>query len=496
MFSILKQKAFTVPNDVYIIYKGQEYTFLNIYRNANRVAEFLSEKGVVSGNRIGVLLSTSTEYIYLIFALMKLRAIIVPMNTRLTINELNWQISKVEISKLVYNKEFKDLVLSLSEINGSIISIDSDLINYHSDIPLEISSEHISDTQENSLTHCIIFTSGTTKSPKGVTLSYTNHLAHFEGHADRLPMKKGDRWLNCIPLYHVGGLQIILRCLIFGMPVVLHGRFEIDVITNSIYNDNITIISLVPTMLKRILKTTELQDTNLRCILLGGAKTTLDLVNQSIALNLPICTTYGMTESNSQICTILTEDLKRKPESVGKPVFGLSLIIVNDNDEVLGSNEIGEICVRGPSITKGYYNLSKKNSQSFVGDHFKTGDLGYIDKDGDLFVLQRRVDLIISGGENVFPSEVEKVLLEHESISNVIVFGEEDDEWGQIVAAALITDEILSMIELTEYCKKYLAGYKIPRNYYILSEFEETSSGKIIRQKVIESTVNVQKLNS
>lgn len=491
MFSILQQKAKIIPNDVYIIFKGQEYTFSDIYENSSEIATFLSKNGIRAGDNVGVLLPTGIDYIYLIYALMKLRAILVPLNTRLTVNELKWQISLVDSTTMVHNSEYKELAYQLTDSTEPINLIDFDSVKIEDN---ETSIDFSGQSDDNSLTQCIMFTSGTTENPKGVILNYSNHLAHFEGHADRIPMKEGDRWLNCIPLYHIGGLQIILRCLIFGMPVVLHHRFMIDEIIDSIYQDKVTIISLVPTMLKRILEKSQLQESNLRCILLGGAKTTLDLINQSLKLNLPICTTYGMTESNSQVCTILTEDLKQKLESVGKPIFGLNIMIVDDSNEKLGINKIGEICVRGSSITNGYYNQATLSSQSFLDDYFKTGDLGYIDKDGDLFVIQRRIDLIISGGENVYPSEVEKILLQHELIRDAVVFGEKNLDLGHIVTAALIIDSVIIKQEIIDYCRKYLAAYKIPRNYYVLSKFEETSSGKIIRQKVIDATINAQKI--
>ncbi len=491
MFSILQQKALKNPNDVYIIFKGQEYTFSDVYEKSKIIATSLSNNGINTGDRVGVALPTGIDYIYLIYALMKLRAILIPLNTRLTINELIWQISLVDSTNIIYNSEYKKMANQIADSIESVHILDIETINTETD---ETTGESSIQIEDNSLTHCIIFTSGTTKSPKGVILSYSNHLSHIDAHADRIPFKENDRRLSCIPLYHVGGLQIILRCLNFGMPVVLHNRFVIDEIIDSIYQDKITIISLVPTMLKRILEKSELQNTNLRCILLGGAKTTLDLVNLSLSLSLPICTTYGMTESNSQVCTILTEGLRKKPESVGKPISGLNIIIVDEFDNKLGVDKIGEICVRGSSITNGYYNQPKINSQSFLNDYFKTGDLGYIDEDGDLFVIQRRIDLIVSGGENVYPSEVEKVLLQNESIRNAVVFGEADAEWGQIVVATIILNSAITEQAIIDYCRQYLASYKIPRKYYVLTEFEETSTGKIIRKKVIDATLNAKKI--
>jgi O-succinylbenzoic acid--CoA ligase len=260
-------------------------------------------------------------------------------------------------------------------------------------------------------------------------------------------------------------------------------------------------------MLYRLLETRDYWPASLRLILLGGAAASADLVklanalprrelsmvnNQlSIVTSKPlVATTYGLTEASSQVATMLPEDVVKKPGSVGKPLLFTSVVIVDENGRSLPPNEYGEIVVTGPTVMRSYFNSQQsenKNSSLILHpSSFNTGDIGYLDEDGDLWIVQRRSDLIVSGGENVYPAEVEAVLKSHPAVANVCVVGLPNAEWGQVVAAMvqLSPDSLLTEAELVAFSREQLAGYKQPRHISFVAKLPQTASGKVARSEV------------
>ena len=343
-------------------------------------------------------------------------------------------------------------------------------------------------------------------------LTFANHFWSATASSYRLGIDPDDRWLSVLPLYHVGGLAVIFRSCLYGTAVILHNRFDLDAINHSLDNDGATLISLVPTMLHRLLQSRDHWPDSLRLILLGGAAATPELVEQAnnlpklvdgnqLSVNRPtdyrlplVAPTYGLTEAASQVATMLPEDAARKPGSVGKPLMFTTVNIVDDQDRELPPGEIGEIVVRGPTVMAGYYEdlglkIEDEAAQSSIINHqssIHTGDMGYLDEDGDLWVVQRRTDLIVSGGENVYPAEVEGVLRGCTAVSQVCVVGIPHSEWGQQVAAMvqLKPGQALTEESLLAFCREHLAGYKQPRHILFVDDLPQTASGKIARREV------------
>lgn len=226
----------------------------------------------------------------------------------------------------------------------------------------------------------------------------------------------------------------------------------------------------------------------LRLILLGGGAASPQLIQESLAAGLPIISTYGLTEAASQVATSTLENVAQKFGSSGKPLNFTQVQIETSDGEVLPAGEIGEIVVSGPTVMGGYYQNSEATEAVLDDDRLRTGDIGYLDSDGDLWVLQRRSDLIISGGENIYPSEVESVLMRHPAIKEACVIGLEHPEWGQQVAAAVVfyQGKTISTESIQQHCRKSLAGYKIPRIIQFLDHFPRTASGKIVRNRLIQ----------
>jgi O-succinylbenzoic acid--CoA ligase len=320
-------------------------------------------------------------------------------------------------------------------------------------------------------------------------LTYNNHLWSAIASAVRLGTDPADRWLTCLPLNHVGGLSIVFRCCLYGTAVVLQQGFDPAAVSRALETQDITLVSLVPTMLHRLLEShpSSLANSRLRCLLIGGAALSPALLERCRALGLPLALTYGLTEAASQVATASSAEVYRKPGSVGRPLMFSSVRIVDPHGQELPPGEIGEIVVRGPTVMHGYYRQPEATRQTLRSGELYTGDLGYLDDAGDLWVTQRRADLIVSGGENVYPAEVEQVLREHPAVGDACVVGLNDVEWGQRVAAVVVvrrSQAQVSEAELIAFCRTRLAGYKQPRLIRFIDALPQTASGKVQRDVV------------
>lgn len=488
----LAQQTSASPQRVALIFGQEQWTFTELDQKVNRYSHGLKKLGIKQGDHIAVLLNNSPAYVFLIHALARLGAVLVPINTRLSRDEIVWQVEHSECSFLILDRLTKKLLKKSLLRSFQIISLDNDSTDTES-IHLNL-EEKIQDLDTNTSEfdlndlQSIIYTSGTTGKPKGAMLSLSNHFYSAASSAFRLGILPEDRWLLCMPPNHVGGMAIVLRAAIYGIAVVLHQDFEEEEILTSIETDQVTLISLVPTMLNRLLAFPSGAEklAKLRTILLGGASVNENILEQCRDRNLSVAVTYGLTEATSQVATAGPKQTRNKPGTVGRPLMGTKVMIIDGNGQELPSGQIGEVLVFGPTIMQGYFRQPVETKKSIINGYLHTGDLGYLDIDGDLWIVQRRVDLIISGGENVYPVEVEKVLLQHKAVEMVCVVGTPHMEWGQQVSAAIVLQQGQnpSASELIEHCRNHLAGFKIPRRIEYFNVLPHTASGKIARKKV------------
>ncbi len=469
------------PTQTALIIGEQAWTYAELNALTDEVVENLKAWGIQAGQMVAVLMPNCLEYVLLIHALMRLQAVLVPLNTRLTTRELDWQLSHLNCSWLIYASETESQASQLTTPTRKIISV-------HPPQPLSMVKSGISDksphhglgdTMENTL-QAVVFTSGTSGNPKGVQLTTANFFWSAVASSFRLGTHSDDQWLCCLPLYHVGGLNIIYRCCLYGTTVVLHTGFDLQAINRTLDTQKITLLSLVPTMLYRLLNHREKFPASLRLILLGGAATSPDLIQQCQEKNLPIALTYGLTEACSQVATIMPQETYQKPGSVGKPLMFATVRIVNEAGETVPTGEYGEVRVSAPMVMRGYY------GQNVLHDELATGDIGYLDTEGDLWIVQRRSDLIVSGGENIYPAEIEHILRQHPAVAEVCVVGIAHPEWGQQVAAALVVKNSISEDEILLFTRANLAGYKQPRRIKFVDSLPQTASGKIERKAVVE----------
>lgn len=309
---------------------------------------------------------------------------------------------------------------------------------------------------------CRLLTSGTTGEPKVVDLTRENFFASAVGTSLALGLGPADRWLCCVPLHHVAGLSIITRAAIGGFGIVLHDGFDIPSVAESLFEDGVTLVSLVATQLIRLLEA-DVDLTGPRALVMGGGPVPLDAIEEATARGATVIQVYGMTETTSQVTLLEPADAARKAGSAGRPLLGAELRI-----------DSGEILVRGPVVSP---------SASVEGGWLRTGDLGAIDDEGFLWVDGRLGDLIVTGGENVMPQRVEDELMAHPDVEDAAVVGRPDPEWQEAVTAVIVLRPGAreDSEALRAHCVERLARYEVPKSFVFVPELPRTASGKLMR---------------
>jgi o-succinylbenzoate---CoA ligase len=474
----LAARAQVTPDRIALTVNG-EYgnTYANLYQQAHLRANAMqsAHPSIKKGTHVALLGDSGIRTVYTIHALIHIGAVIVPLNTRLTVEELAFQVRQAECLFVLYDEyRYRETALRLDLPDVHVLS-------YSEACTTEKVSPHSQHDLRLDDPFAIIHTSGTSGRPKGAVLTYGNIFYSAMASAYRLGHLPDDCWLCVLPLYHVGGLSIIMRAVLHGVTVDLHPRFDVEAVNRALDTQPITLISLVPTMLHRLLESRCRWPDSLRLILLGGAAAPPELLARCREVGLPVATTYGLTEAASQVATMLPDDVNRKPGSVGRPLLFTSVKIIDEHGEPAAPGEYGEIVVSGPTVMQGYFNDPEATARVLRNGELHTGDIGYLDDDGDLFVVQRRSDLIVSGGENVYPAEVEQAIRAHPAVVDACVVGLDDEDWGQRVAAAVIVADgaALTEAELIAFCRERLAGYKLPRRVLLVDALPQTASGKV-----------------
>jgi O-succinylbenzoic acid--CoA ligase len=444
----LRQRAEITPERGALVYGAKAWSFAELNALVDGAAARLD---VQEGQRVGIRASNSAGFVVAVHALMRRGAVLVPINTRLSEPEVQWQLEDASVARVLGDDDLARLVQTTP--------------------PAEATINRAFDLQA---WHSIVYTSGTSGRPKGAILTYGNHWWSAIASALNLGLRPDETWLACLPLFHVGGLSILLRSVICGITAVVQPRFDAAEVNRAIDAHGVSIISVVSTMLDRMLaeRDTRPYPASLRCVLLGGGPAPAPLLERAAAMSVPVVQTYGLTETASQVVTLAPEDALRKLGSAGKPLMGSEVRIGSD----------GEISVRGPSVSPGYVNHPPRDGW------LHTGDLGTLDAEGYLYVLDRRDDLIVSGGENVYPAEVEAALMSHPAVGEAGVIGAPDAEWGRRVTGVVVLREGVTATpspdELIAFCRERLAGYKVPRHIEFRSALPRNAAGKLLRREL------------
>lgn len=469
----LTQRASLTPDALALEFvDGTTLTFASLQSRSKTFAKKLASLGAKTGDRIAILSTNQLEMIVAIHAISYLGAVAVMLNTRLTTNELMYQLTASKAMLLLTTEDLE---------SGKALDF-TPIVTYET--VAETIETNVVLVEEISLASpfTMMFTSGTTGLPKAVLHTYGNHWWSATGSILNLGLQADDKWLLPLPLFHVGGLSILIRSVLYGIPAFVMEKYEATLFYEVIRNKKITIVSIVTLMLKQLLQQLgeAAMPVHVRCLLLGGGSVPEHLLQQVKAKQLPLFQSYGMTETSSQIVTLSATDALRKLGSSGKPLFPAQ-VAIQEKD----ATGVGEIIVKGPMVMNGYDHHPEANERAFTDGWFKTGDLGYIDEEGFLYVVERRTDLIISGGENIYPSEVEGEIIQIQGVIDVGVFGKADENWGQVPIACVVREDT----QVTEQVifaqlKQQLASYKMPQQIHFVESLPRNASNKLMRHRL------------
>lgn len=481
----LRRRAVVSPQHPAILCGGEDWGFQELDARADAAASRLRELGVAPGDRVALLAANSAHFAQAVFGAARAGAILVPLNLRLSRPELEWQIADCEPSLLVTDRpEWLD---GEARPQGASFGIASLAGVAAAPTGQGAVPEVMYDADA---VQAIIYTSGTSGRPKGAMLTFGNFFWSAFGSMAQLGVHEDDRWLAVLPLFHVGGLSILFRSVINGTTAVIHESFDAQRANRAIDEDGVTVISVVSTMMLRMLegRADRPFPPSLRCVLLGGGPVPQELVERGLRLGIPLAQTYGLTETASQATTLRLAEIAERAGSAGKPLMPVEVRIEREDGSLCEPGEAGEISVRGPTVAAGYWRRPDDTARALRGGWLHSGDAGYLDEDGYLYVIDRRDDLIVTGGENVYPVEVESVLSQHPAVREAGVFALTDPQWGQTVAAAVCLREglMLTPDALQVFCRERLAGYKAPRRVFFTDELPRTASGKLLRRELRE----------
>jgi O-succinylbenzoic acid--CoA ligase len=481
-------RASVMPEQMAILCDGDAWSYAQLHAAVDRTARRLATLGGGAGTRVATLMRNGPRVPLNVHAMSRLGATLVPLNIRLSPDEIAWQLQDSGARLLITDAATAPLALAARArfANVELVSADQPVDGIDALDTITQAETWLRESIELSAIHSIVYTSGTTGRPKGAMLTYGNHWWSALGSALNLGTQPDDRWLACMPLFHVGGMAILLRAVIYGITAVIQPGFDPGEVNRAIDEEGVTIVSVVATMLQRMLaeRGEKPYPPTFRCALLGGGPAPRPLLEECARRGLPVVQTYGLTETGSQVATLAPRDALAKLGSAGKPLYPNELRILDADGRDAATGEAGEIAVRGPVVTAGYADRPEETAQAIHDGWLHTGDLGYLDEDGYLYVLDRRTDLIVSGGENVYPAEVEAVLLAHPAVEEACVVGITDGEWGQRVVASvcLRNGTTLDVTELTGFCRTRLAGYKVPREIRCVAELPRNAAGKLLRR--------------
>lgn len=470
----LSHRAAVLPNHPAIVTPADTVSYSDLEQRVTRLASALVAGGINPGDRVAILVHNSLEFAVAAHAIPRAGAIFQPLNARLTPEEMAWQLQHAGTRVLLCHAPTRHAAREAASLAGLPAPLPLPLTR---DVPpVDLPASH-----DPADVHSIMYTSGTTGSPRAAMLTFENFWASAAGSAYNLGVDPGDRWLACMPLFHVGGLSILLRSAIYGTTAVIHPGFDEQAVNRSLRDEGITIVSVVATMLQRMLDADDdrYPDT-VRAVLVGGGPVPEALLRRALDRNLPVVQTYGLTEAASQVATLSPAEALSRLGSAGKPLVTTELRIDAPHGEP------GEILVRGATLSPGYFGDPEATAHVSRDGWFHTGDIGRLDEEGYLYVLDRRDDLIVTGGENVYPAEVEAVLMSFPPVAQAAVVGLPDDRWGQAVVAALVLREPVDTATLEDYLRERLAGFKVPRDFHVLPELPVTASGKVQRRLVRE----------
>jgi fatty-acyl-CoA synthase len=487
------------PNDTALRFLGHTTTWRELDDRVSALAGALSRRGVAFGDRVLILMLNRTEFIESFLAVNKLGAIAVPVNFRMTPPEIAFLVSDCQAKVVITEAVLANVAAAVRDIDATLTTVivaggttDDAFVGYDDLIAEEGVPAPLVDIPNESPA-LIMYTSGTTGRPKGAVLTHTNLTGQtmtmlFSNGADL----NNDVGFIGVPLFHIAGIGGMLPGLMLGRPTVLYplGAFDPAELLDVLEAEGVTGIFLVPAQWQAVVAEQRARPRNLKLRMLSwGAAPASDTLLRSMSETFPgaqILAAFGQTEMSPVTCMLLGDDAIRKLGSVGRVIPTVAARVVDENMNDVEIGQVGEIVYRAPTLMAGYWNNAEATAEAFAGGWFHSGDLVRQDEDGYIWVVDRKKDMIISGGENIYCAEVENVLAAHPAIAEVAVIGRPDDKWGEVPVAvvAVGADHKIELADLDEFLTERLARYKHPKALEVVDALPRNPAGKVLKTEL------------
>jgi acyl-CoA synthetase (AMP-forming)/AMP-acid ligase II len=498
---VLEHHARRTPDQPLAVFRDDVVTYAGMADRAAALAAGLHARGVDTGDVVGLLSYNSIEFLTTIFSANYLGAIAMPINWRLAAAELRFILEHSEARALVCDESLIDLANEATsdlEVDLVRVSISTEacagwerFIDLGNE-PARVARAHV----EGDDIHRLMYTSGTTGRPKGVMITHANLAWKNYAHVTEFGFSGDDLGLACGPLYHVGALDLTTTSLIaVGATTIIHRVFDAAEVVAEIERSRVTTVWLAPALVNAIMALPDIEQRDLssvRVVINGGEKMPIPLIER-IQRTFPaawFADAYGLTETVSGDTFLDRDSILSKLGSVGRPCLYLELDIWDESGASVPAGARGEVVLRGPKVFKGYWRDPDATAAAFAGGWFHTGDIGVTDDDGYLYIVDRLKDMIVSGGENIASSEIERVLYEHESVVEVAVVGRPDDRWGEVPVAYVVVRAAATATpeELIDHCRGQLARFKVPKDVVLVDALPRNPSGKVLKRELRDRT--------
>ncbi|MEZ5557301.1 MAG: long-chain-fatty-acid--CoA ligase [Pseudomonadales bacterium] len=499
---ILAKRALLSPHvEAYIdSHSDLRLTYAALNVRSNRLANAFIEAGVEKGERVGLLLMNSAEFMESYFALGKIGAVVVPLNWRLVADELEFILKDSGTRRLIFDDDFVDTVAELHSrgertdvVQWLQVAAGGDAAHFAESYEVFRDAGADAEPQPRAADDdmlYIMYTSGTTGLPKGVVHTHSTAIWGILTIAATADYHEGDRYLGALPMFHVGALTPLAVNVYRGATSIVMRSFDPVLAWRLIERERITTGLAVPAMLNFMYQVPERERfdySSLRWIMTGAAPVPVALTERYAQMDIKLLQVYGLTESCGPACLMDSSNAARKPGSTGKAFFHTDVKVVNEVGVACAPGEAGEVLVRGAHIMREYWNRPDATAETIRDGWLHTGDVAVMDEEGYVFIQDRIKDMIISGGENVYPAEVEGVLMTHPDIVEAAVIGQDSERWGESPLAIVVArDESLTAAQVIEHCRGRLAGYKQPKGVEFVTEIPRNPSGKILKRLLRE----------
>lgn len=506
MGELVAKNARKFPDREGVVFQNKRYTFKEFDARVNRVANALIDMGLQRGEKVAILSYNSSEMLECFIGIAKANAVSVPINFRLAPREVEYIVNNSDAGIFIFDHRFLPTVKAIkSDLlqvkNYVVFGGQDDSMEEYEDLLqryTHIRPEVLVEDEDDAL---ILYTSGTTGRPKGAVLSHKNVLLNIMTTAFESGFKLGDSQVLVAPMYHCSGLNsCLIQFYVSGNTVILES-FDPRAVLEAVDREKVDYVFMVPAMWLAVLQLSDLDRYDCSSLRLAGTAGSIMPIEVKKRImqrfpNIGIFDTFGQTEMSPCTTTLKPEFAAVKQGSVGQALTLVEFRVVDDSDNDVPVGEIGEIIYRGPSAMKGYYKNPEATAASFKGGWFHSGDLVRVDNEGFVYVVDRKKDMIISGGENIYPAEIEEIIYGHPDVVEAAVIGLPDEKWGESVKAVIVVNpgKTVTSEEIVSFCSQHLARYKLPRMVEFVDMLPRNASGKVLKTTLRERYGNPQKL--